>query len=626
MMLQVLNHRGPDDFGIYESSRISLGHRRLSIIDLSLAGRQPMVNEDGSCFIVYNGEVYNFKELRESLVQKGHIFKSGTDTEVILHQYEEDGPDCVNRFNGMFSFAIWDERKKTLFLARDRLGIKPLYYSYAGGKFVFASEMKSLIQHPHVSEEINVPVVYQYLMLRYCHAPQTSIQNVFKLPAGCTLTYRQGEEPKVSRYWSLPDSEQKMSFSDAAEQFRSLLSDSVSKRLVADVPVGVLLSGGVDSSSIYALAAQEKERICSVTIGFEGQKDNEFATAAQLATKYAANHRELLIEPNDLSSLPYVVWYNDEPVAGPSSLAYYLGLEHLAQEAKVLLLGHGADELFAGYEEIKIQNKTRMLAGFPFKSACVGLSALAHFMFPRDSAFTRLFHYTKSLGDEALNFLQLISVTDPLELSSFLAKGAQDPLGATNDLHEYVREVFSASNDPSKAIVQFEAKGWLPEDILLRVDRITMSRSIEARVPFLDHRIVEFVFNLPMQMKTAGVQEKALLREAMVGIIPDEMRLKTKQRFNTPIHVFFGDRFQRLCRHLFSEKNELNQSLFDSKGLLKLLEYNKNMSYRLFLKRNKLTGQYFMRQIWNVVVFHLWYKMYIERQSPETLSQMVKDV
>jgi asparagine synthase (glutamine-hydrolysing) len=621
-MMNALEHRGPDDSGHYCSEIISLGHQRLSIIDLSERGHQPMENEDGSCKIVFNGEIYNFIELREDLIRKGHTFHSHTDTEVILHQYEEDGPRCVESFNGMFAFAIWDGRKNKLFLARDRLGIKPLYYYWDGSIFVFASEIKSLIQCGKVRKTLNLSAVYETLMLRYCRHPNTVIKNVYKISPGNCLVLTQGEPPKITCYWRLNTGGFANGETDPRRKFFNTLEDSVRLRLMSDVPVGIMLSGGIDSASITALASMQMESPNTFSIGFKDQKDNEFSRAELIARQFNTKHKEITVMPRHLEILPEVIWHNDEPVAGPSSMAFYLALEEAKRNATVVLFGQGADEVLAGYEEIKIQRLAQLFGSGLLKSFITKVTGGIAGLFSQDLALNRLHRYTSSLGNPAVNFYNLITIMDDREMQKLLIDN-----NALTETAERIKlnisNAFERVENPLEGILLFEIEGWLCEDILLRVDRMTMSRSIEGRVPFLDHRLVELLTSLPMEWKLKGMNDKHILRDTMKSLLPEEVCKRPKQRFNIPIHHFFSEDLNNLCRKLFAEKNELNETVFRREALLQLLDYNKTSSFRYILRHNKLSGQFYARQIWNILILQLWYKMYFENHSPHSVLNTI---
>ncbi|MEK6900782.1 MAG: asparagine synthase (glutamine-hydrolyzing), partial [Nanoarchaeota archaeon] len=410
-MTSLLSHRGPDQSGSYTDEFVSLGHRRLSIIDLSEDGKQPMSNEDDTIWIVFNGEIYNYKELRVKLEERKHTFKSKTDTEVIIHAYEEYGEKCVELFNGDFAFAIYDVNKKSLFMARDRLGIKPLYYTVVDGHFYFASEIKAILSSPEVKRKVNVQALNFYLTFFANPLAETMFQGIYKLLPGHTLRWEQGKVT-IEKYWDLEMKPQKMSLSTAQEELQRLLRDSVEKRLMSDVPLGVYLSGGVDSGSVVSLMSTFSEKIKTFSVGFEGH--SELSQAKITADYFNTDHTEMVLGTDAIKALPEVVWHQDEPMGDPTSIPTYF----LSQEAKknvtVVLTGEGADEQFAGYEQEKFmmlhQQYVRKLPAWMRKSMLLPLQKL-----PAQS-LTPLFKYMGSLGEEGKRRLQeFVLANEPVE-------------------------------------------------------------------------------------------------------------------------------------------------------------------------------------------------------------------
>ncbi|WP_089717678.1 asparagine synthase (glutamine-hydrolyzing) [Candidatus Entotheonella palauensis] len=352
-MSQTLAHRGPDQYGVYTDAWVSLGHRRLSIIDLREHGRQPMSNEDGTVWVTYNGEIYNFPELRQTLEAKGHVFRSRTDTEVIVHAYEEYGPACVEKFNGMFAFAIWDQNQRELFLARDRLGIKPLYYYWNRNQFVFASEIKAILQAPEVEREVNPQAVYHYVGYEFVPAPDTMFRHVHKLPPGHYLRFKNGQVT-VQRYWDMTFQTENLSPRDYAEHMRELLTEAVRKRLISDVPLGVFLSGGLDSSTIVALMSHcGVEPIKTFSLGYEDETFSELDYARVVAKQFNTEHRELIVEPVTPELIEKAVWQLDEPMTDLSSVPFYLICQRAREHVTVCLSGEGGDESLVGYDRFK---------------------------------------------------------------------------------------------------------------------------------------------------------------------------------------------------------------------------------------------------------------------------------
>ncbi|MBI4708679.1 MAG: asparagine synthase (glutamine-hydrolyzing) [Candidatus Portnoybacteria bacterium] len=624
----IIKHRGPDDFGKLKHQDFFLWHWRLSIIDLE-GGRQPIFNEDKTLAIIFNGEIYNFKQLEKELLSCGHKFYTKTDTEVIIHAFEEYGENCLQKLEGMFAFAILDLKNNSLFITRDHLGIKPLYYYFDATKkeFLFASELKAILQLESANKELDLANLWEHLMFRYSPAPNTIVKNIKKLEPGHYLIFKNGAI-EIKKYWQPEFSEKYASFEELKEQLKNQLRQSIQNHLIADVPVGIMLSGGIDSSALVAFAAERISHIKTFTIGFEGQKDNEFESARVIAKKFNSDHNELLIKPQNIDILPEVIWSNDEPVAGPSSLAYYLMFKEVKKQVKVLLLGHGADEIFCGYEQFKIQEIARKILGNPISySLATFCGGLLNSAFKNDSAFKRLEAYLKSFKNDAANYFQLTSVFNFRELDKLIRPAVLRPHYQENIFltPDVVAAHFKNNRSYWNNLLSFEMSGWLSDDLLHRADRITMSQSIEGRVPFLDKRLVELAAKIPFRFKLNGLKDKHIFRQTMNEFLPREISQKKKQRFNTPIHKFFSSQYDNLCRNLFSEKNWLNENIFEQKELIKLLDFKKVPSYRYILKHNKLSAQFYARQIWNIVVLEIWYKMFFEQKSIAELKNYIND-
>ncbi|MDD5085960.1 MAG: asparagine synthase (glutamine-hydrolyzing) [Candidatus Omnitrophica bacterium] len=615
----VIRYRGPDDFGAHRFNNFFLGHLRLSIIDLA-GGHQPMSNEDNTVWIVYNGEIYNFQKLRYQLEGLGHVFKTKTDTEVIIHAYEQYGEECLRKLEGMFAFALLDEKNNRLFLARDRLGIKPLYYTQTGERLFFASELKAILQLKSLKREIDKDALLDHLVFRYSHSPSTVLGSVKKLPPAHFMIFENGKT-RIAKYWDLSFSYSSASYRELEDELKTTFREVVQRHLVADVPVGVMLSGGIDSSMIAAYAAESMPKIATFCIGFEGQSDNEFTYARAVSQRFNTEHHELTVKPADIGLLPHIVWYNDEPVAGPSSLAYYLMLSKAKEYVKVVLFGHGADEIFCGYEQFKVQKLTQKYINIPLiKEAMEFISSIFSKIFKSDYVFSRLHKYVASLDSPAENYFQLTSVFNYDELSIFLNSRYPRP---TRRLPLLLGEDFS-EDFRWEDMLSFETKGWLADDLLHRVDRMSMANSLEGRVPYLDHLMVEFASRVPFDMKLKGLHDKFILRNSASSVLPKEIFNRPKQRFNTPIHSFFSAGYEKLCRSLFSEDNFLNSEVFNREALLGLLDFKKRASYRYVLRHNKLLAQFYARQVWNIVIFQMWYKMFIEGLSASRFQESLE--
>jgi asparagine synthase (glutamine-hydrolysing) len=538
-MMQLIGHRGPDGAGEYRDGPVGLAHRRLSIIDLS-TGDQPMCNEDGTVWVIYNGEIYNFRELRAELEARGHRFRSASDTEVIVHLYEEFGPGSVSRLRGMFAFALWDERKQLLLLARDRVGIKPLYYVNTGRALVFASELKALLCDPDVARRINVGAIDRFLTYYYGPGKETPLEGVYKLEPGHYLTASRGKV-RVEQYWDLrfTGDTNRMSFDDAVRALQVLLHRTVKDHMISDVPVGVLLSGGVDSTGILRYAVEERDNIHSFTIGFDGEGFADERSYARLAAqRYGTRHHDITLTPGDfLAFLPEYVWHMEELVCEPPALALYY-VSRLARRAgaKVLLSGEGGDEAFGGY-----QNYRNLLLFERVKSA----------LGPARSLLSTSLRAAGPLGWERVRpYGKLIDSP----LSEYYLSRTATPETPFNRLKtELYREEFAEalgereSNEVSRSLfgrvldrslldqmLYVDTKTWLPDDLLVKADKMTMATSVELRVPLLDFQVLEFAASLPQSFKVRGWTGKRILKAALKGSVPREILERKKTGFPVP--------------------------------------------------------------------------------------------
>lgn len=554
-------HRGPDDAGLYTSTngKIGLGHRRLSIIDLSPRAKQPMSNEDGTIWIVFNGEIYNYKSLRIGLKQKGHIFKSDSDTEVIIHLYEEKSIDCVHDLEGMFAFALWDEKEEKLFLVRDRIGIKPLYYTQINNKFLFASEIKALLADPEVPRRVNEEAFYHYLSFLTTPAPDTLFEGIKKLAGGCWLQMDTDGKRKEERYWDVLDHTSPLvgiSEEEISKKIISELRRAVQYRKVGDVPVGVFLSGGIDSSTNAALFSEgQNERVKTFSIGYQGEYksySNEFQYARQMAGIVDAEHHERALSLDDLLDfIPDMVHYQDEPIADPVCVPVYY-VSKLARDNGVIVcqVGEGSDELFWGYPGWKRAlnlMKLDMFAPKIFKKLCLTV--------------------LKIMGKDKTIYYEWLRRGTCGEPIFWGGAGAFTEEEKKYILSPRLREKFKdySSYEAIRPIRErFEAKAWektplnwmtyldlnlrLPELLLMRVDKMSMATSLEARVPFLDHKFVELAMSIPEKIKTKNGTLKYILKKAVRGLIPDELIDRKKQGFGVPIYEWFFDRLGEKAR------------------------------------------------------------------------------
>lgn len=576
-MTRSLGHRGPDFEGYHIGSFLGLGHTRLSIIDLSPAGNQPMATDDKKIWIAHNGEIYNYKDIREELSQKGYSFRSHTDTEVVLKSYQQWGPKCVEKFNGMFAFAIWDEREQTLFLARDRLGEKPLYYWMSGKTFAFASEIKALLQLEAIGREIDFQSFSNYLSLRYVPGPKTIFKNILKLPPAHYMVIRDSNV-KITRYWDFEfDIDPARSEQEWEEQFYELLKDSVNRRLMSDVPLGVYLSGGVDSTVITGLMSQlGRKSITTFSIGFEAELD-ERPSARRVSDHFGTSHNEFLVRSEDFARLPEITWYLDEPFGDIIILPAFLLSFFSKESVKVVLTGEGGDELLGGYVHQKALARFHNVKRF-LPSQCRRLLAAFIRLFPT-KFLDFWFDYPASMGpkgkerlanlledadDNAQNYLSLVSAFNSREKSELLAPALRKRV-TDSDTQEWMVRLKSNMNMHDRHIfnrlIRQEFDSWLPDNILFKQDRLTMGNSIEGRVPFLDHRIVEFCARLPIRLKNRGTN-KYLLRQ-MAGhriLKPDS---NVKRPFFMPLTGVFETPYQHLIDTYLSRERVKSSGWWD---------------------------------------------------------------
>ena len=556
-----LRHRGPDRSGFYCGDQVCLGHRRLSIIDLD-RGHQPMANESGSLWITYNGEIFNHAALRTQLERAGHCYSTRSDTETILHAYEEYGARCVTRLRGFFAFAVWDNQKKTLFCARDRLGIKPFYYFWNGRLFAFASEIKALFEHPSISPEFEESLLGEYLGFGYTSGENTLFRGIRKLMPGHALRLDlRGARPElaIERYWEVPEqAENRQNAACASDQewiseTRRRLEETVQMRLMSDVPLGVFLSGGIDSSLIAALASRHlKSPVKTFSVGYREAEFSELAYAAEVAGALGADHHATLIGRNDFfDALPKLIWHEDEPLAWPSSVSLYFVSKLASEHVKVVLTGEGSDELFGGYERYR-WNLLNCKYGRLYELLPHGLRSRVR----QALAATRLIDASirRKIGH---TFIGRDSSLESLFLDNFLcafSTADQDRLlqaGAAPIYASYLSYWNSRTSDRLLPRMLFADQKTYLVELLMKQDQMSMACSIESRVPFLDHQFVEFAMGIPDRLKIRGRVQKYVLKKAAEGLLPDRIIHRKKAGFPTPLrHWMRGPGAEPLHRAL----------------------------------------------------------------------------
>ena len=553
-MTDVMTHRGPDGHGEYIAACVGLGHRRLSIIDLS-GGAQPMCNEDATVWVTYNGEIYNFDAVRSDLESRGHTFKSSSDTEVIVHAYEEWGEQAVQRLRGMFAFAVWDERKQLLLLARDRVGVKPLYYANTGRGLVFASELKALLLNPAVSRRLNARAIDRFLTYYYLPGSETLFADIHKLEPGHFLVVKDGRV-RNEQYWDLCFDNPRpwRNLSEAVEALQELLRQTVKDHMISDVPVGVLLSGGVDSTGVLRYAVEEaSDAIHSFTIGFAGEGFADERPYARLAAqRYGTRHHDITLTPGEfLEFLPQYVWHMEEPVCEPPAIALYY-VSRLARQfgVKVLLSGEGGDEAFGGY-----QNYRNLLLLERVKSALGPAKPLLRWCLHAAGrlGWSRVEPYSKLIDPPLWKYY--LSRTATPETPFNRLKGAlyraefAEALG-DHEFDEATRSLFDRIQERPllDQMLYVDTKTWLPDDLLVKADKMTMATSVELRVPLLDFRVLEFAASLPQSFKLRGWSGKRVLKAALKGSVPREILERRKTGFPVPYERWLRGDLQEFVR------------------------------------------------------------------------------
>lgn len=597
-----LRHRGPDDEGYWTHGNVGLAMRRLSIIDLE-GGHQPISNETGDIWTVFNGEIYNFESLGEDLRKKGHCFRTRSDTEVIVHLYEEEGENFVQKLRGMFAIALWDNRTRTLLLYRDRIGIKPLHYWFHNGTLIFASEIKAILEYPEVSREISLSALSDYLSFLYIPTPRTIYREISKLPAGHFLRYQEGSV-EIRPYWDFSyEEDSSLSEKGWTEKLRAALEESVKIHLVSDVPVGAFLSGGMDSSTVVSwMNRWNPGSVKTYSIGFEEGPYNELPYAREVAQYFKTRHREKRVETNAVELLPKIVGGFDEPFADASAIPTYLVSEFARKEVKVVLSGDGGDELFAGYLWTRKETwleRYRRLPLFvkrtlealvskkdyrPLRETGVW-NAVQRFLF--DAGLSPMESYSR----RAMSF-------QPWMKQDLFRPWVLAELGMDESLNR-IRSFFDsrAAKGVMNKFLYLDSKIYLPDDLLTKVDRMSMLHSLEVRVPLLDHKLIELVGSIPFSMKLKGGTTKYILKRAMKGLLPERTLRQRKQGFQVPLGRWFRDELFLFARRLLLEENCLSRRFFESSYIERLLEQHREGRQR------------FGTQIYALVVFEIWCRL-----------------
>ncbi len=574
-MAETLSHRGPDQDGFYNCDQVSLGHRRLSIIDLSENGRQPMFNEDRSVVLVFNGEIYNFVELREELQARGHRFSSLSDSEVIIHAYEEWGLKSIERLRGMFGYALYDHNKARLLLVRDRIGIKPLYYHHRNGRFLFASEIKAILEDSQVERKVNYQALYDYLGFEFVPAPQTMFDNIHKLPAGHYLLLEDGQVT-ISRYWdlSLKPAEPMLDFEQAVEQMREHLDFAVKSHLVSDVPLGVFLSGGLDSSCIVALMRKHiSGPLKTFTIGYEDKTFSELDYAEIVAKHCDTDHQVLMLDRLRPEYVEQTLYHLDEPMTDLSTVPLYLLCKQAREHVTVCLSGEGADESFAGYDRFKASRLNRwfnIMPEFMRRDLIGNLVSMLPDQPQKKGAVNMLKRFVEGSNldpsGEHLRWQYFLSkkLEESLFADGFKNSTDRDPF---RQVREY-SERCDAGDDVLNREIYLDMRFMMTDSVLMKVDRMSMASSLEIRVPLLDHVLVEYMAGLPGDWKLKKLTTKYIFRAALEGMLPDKVIHRGKQGYSLPVkHLLRGDLNEYMVELLHDSsliREQMNSSYIDT--------------------------------------------------------------
>jgi asparagine synthase (glutamine-hydrolysing) len=608
-MTDVISHRGPDSEGFHIRHNVGLGMRRLSIIDLP-GGDQPIYNEDSSVCIVYNGEVYNYKDLRGSLQLKGHKFVTRSDTEVIVHLYEEYGDDCVLHLRGMFAFAIWDDNKQRLLLARDRIGIKPLHYYFDPSKFVFGSEIKSIIRNPDIYTEMDCYAVDDYLTYGVVPAPRTIYKNIKKLPSGCILVYQDGNYT-AKRYWKLNfGAEERKSEYEYIEELAELMKESVKMRLISDVSLGAFLSGGLDSSLVVALMNQVSDKpVKTFSIGFEDDTFNELKYARIVAEHCSTEHHEFVVKPDIEDELPGLLASFDEPFFDSSAIPTYFVSKMAREFVTVCLSGDGGDELFAGYNHyIRLQKMDAFihpLSSVVHKDTVELLSKLLPFGVKGRNFLSRL------PLSEAEYYAESSARFSRLEKRDICTHDFAQAIKGNNP-YDYIDTAYKERGESNilERMTYADLMNYLPNDILTKVDRMSMLNSLEVRVPILDHVVVEYANKIPMNYKFNGKETKYIFRKMMEKFLPTQIAHRGKMGFAIPINKWLRGDLRNLC------VDTLQNSEFVKMGIFK-----KDIVYRI-LKLHYSGKKDCSNLIWVLLCLEIWYRKSLEYSRNSTILEL----
>ena len=612
-MRDVLFHRGPDEAGIFVEKNIGLGHRRLSIVDLK-SGQQPMFNGDQSCVIVYNGEVYNHNDYRQELIEKGYEYKTHCDTEAILHLYEEYGASCVNKLRGMFAFAVWNKNRQELFIARDRLGVKPLYYVHdADGNLFFASEIKALLAAKAIKPELNYAELADYLANHGTSGEETLFAGIKRLPAGHTLTWRDGKI-RIEKFWDLQFEPKlngrRRTDKDWVAEWFELFQKAVELRLMADVPLGMFLSGGIDSSAIAAVMSKMVSApIKTFSVAFAEREANELEFARLVADAFKTDHHEIIVSPAEFfAALPQLIWHEDEPLAHPSSVALNFVSRLAAEHVKVVLTGEGSDESLAGYGRY-----AKTLLNLKYGATYHNWAPKFARQFVADridglSLDSKVRHKLRksffSIEPNIENiYFDNFAVFPRQMQNQLLSAQTKERIGAHLDPYAEMSRFFDSAQSSSllDRMLYADTKTYLHE-LLMKQDQMSMAASIESRVPFLDHKLMEFSAQMPDNLKLRGKTTKFVLREAMKGILPEEILTRKKMGFPVPIGKWLRNEYKHLIDELVLSERALARGIFQADFVRNLVESHQQ-------------GENHDERLWALLNFEMWQRRFLDNEN-----------
>jgi asparagine synthase (glutamine-hydrolysing) len=595
-MCGVMAHRGPDDEGVYVGDGVAIGMRRLSIIDLS-NGFQPISNEDGTVWIVFNGEIYNYQELRRDLQRRGHIFKTNSDTETIVHLYEDLGPRCVDRLRGMFGFAIWDSKRRQILLARDRLGIKPLYYYERNGTLLFSSELKPILQLADVERSLDWESVGHLFSTLATPATRSIVKGVAKLEPARIAVGAQGRNLRIERYWDVDFSpNERATEAELVDELRERLAEAVTLHQISDVPVGAFLSGGLDSSAVVAMMSRPKDvDLKTFSIGFAEATHNELPYARDVAQRFNTDHYDLVLRPDVVQIVQDLTWYLDEPFGDTSAIPTYMVSKLAAEHVKVVLSGDGGDELFAGYDKYVVEGRERVRERIPraLRQAAAAVGGLM----PHGMTGRRFLRHLALEGPD--RYFDASTMFHADEMRSLFHEEALAQI-ARHDPWSVARDEWREPSGDWLAAAQYnDLNRYLPLDILTKVDRMTMAHSIEARPPLLDHKFVEFAATIPARFRLQGNDTKYIFKKAMRGILPDSIIDRQKRGFAVPLAHWFRGELQGFARDVLLSPTCRDRGIFETRAVERLFQLHTR-------------GRDLDLQLWTMLSFELWCQRFLD--------------